>query len=140
MPRSYEVDIIYSMHCFTRGRRDGDANLLYSDRRETRVFDFRRYQLSLQLPQIVENLMGRRCYHAGRQNFFTVEMLDDELKRIEYEIYFTASRASSGRLKLFVQSAYVRDKAHANKPQRKPIGFHVILFNTQNNKSIVVPQ
>jgi hypothetical protein len=113
---------------------------LYSDRRETRVFDFRRYQLSLQLPQIVENLMERRCYHSGRGNYFTVETLDDDLKRVEYEIYFAASRASRGRINLFVQSAYVRDKAHANKPQRKPIRFHVILFNTQNGRRIVVPK
>jgi hypothetical protein len=100
----------------------------------------RRNQLSLQLPQIVETLMERKCYHSGRGNFFTVEMLDDERKPLQYEIYFAASRASRGRLNLFVQSAYVRDKAHSNKPRRKPIRFHVILFNTQNSLPITVPK
>jgi hypothetical protein len=131
------------MHCFTRGRRDGEApnsNVLYSDRREARIFDLQRYRLSLGLPQIVETLIDRKCYHAGRENFFSVEMLDDERKPVQYEVYFAVWRASGGRLNLIVQSAYVRDKSHTNKPQRKPIRFHVILFNTQNGNPITVPK
>ncbi len=33
-----------------------DAGLLYGDDRETRVFDFHRYELSKQLPTIIEEL------------------------------------------------------------------------------------
>ena len=46
--REYRVEVIFSMHCFTRGKKDGektDHALLYRDSRECRVFDFRRYQL-----------------------------------------------------------------------------------------------
>jgi hypothetical protein len=95
---------------------------------------------SQRLPQFVEGLMGQRCFHTGKGNFFTVEIVDDEGKHLEYEVYFTASRAKNGCLNLFVQSAYVRDNVHVNRPRRKPIGFHVILFNTQNNRPIVEPK
>jgi hypothetical protein len=106
-----------------------DSALHYSDDWETRIFDFRRHQLSHQLPAIVEGLMGRKCFHGGRSNYFTVEVLGNE---IDYEIYFAATRSSTaGRLNLFIQSAYTRDITHRNKPQRKPIDFHVILFNAQ---------
>jgi hypothetical protein len=45
--RCYKVDVIFSLHCFTRGIKDGeqpDPALCYSDDRETRVFDFLRYE------------------------------------------------------------------------------------------------
>jgi hypothetical protein len=41
----------------------------------------------------------------------------------------------------FIQSAYLRDANYAsNRPERKPIGFFVILFNTLNNKPIKTPK
>lgn len=43
-PRGYKVDIIYSLHCFTReiGSDPTDPERCYSDSRETRHFDFKR--------------------------------------------------------------------------------------------------
>jgi len=142
--REYRVDVLFSMHCFTRGIKAGenpDAALLYKDSRECRVFDFRRYALSKHLPAIVEGLHQRKCQHSGRGNFFVVEILTEEGKKVEYDIFFEASRsAKKGVVNLYVQSAYVRDAEHAgNRPKQKPIGFTVILFNTLNNKPIKIP-
>lgn len=139
--RRYKVDVIFSLHCFTRGGKAGetpDPALLYSDHRETRIFDFQRYELSRQLPGIVQKLGGLRCYHTGRENFFTIELVDHNGNKVEYEIYFTASRSSKrGVINLFVQSAYVRDQQHrANRPDKKSINFYVILFNVQNDRPI----
>jgi hypothetical protein len=144
--RVYQVDLIYSLHCFTRGSQGEipDAALLYSDDRETRVFDFPRYEFSLQLPAITEGLMTCKCFHADRGNFFTLKVLDNEGNKVDYEIYFTVSRSSKqGVLNLFVQSAYSRDVSHRqNKPRiaPKPIGFSVILYNTLNRKPIKSPK
>jgi hypothetical protein len=144
--RSYTADVIFSLHCFTRGFREGetpDESLLYADSRECRVFDFQRYQLSKFLPQIVYGLSQRKCYHTERGNFFSIELLSQEDGSvIEYNIFFTASRSSKkGVVNLFVQSAYVRDSQHSsNRPQKKPIGFHVILFNTLHNRPIKPPK
>lgn len=143
-PRTYRVEVIFSLHCFTRGTENEalDAALLYSDGRETRIFDFGRYAHSHRLPAIIDGLMTCKCFHAGRDNFFTVEILDDEGNRIEYEVYFTASKSSKpGIVTIYVQSAYARDTAHrANRPQRKPISSPIILFNTLNKIPIKIPQ
>jgi hypothetical protein len=66
--------------------------------------------------------------------------VDETGTPVEYEIYFAASKSSrKGVVNLFVQSAYVRDPEHlANRPQRKPIRFHVILFNILNNIPIKI--
>jgi hypothetical protein len=142
--RIYRVQLIYSLHTFTRGvkpRESSDAALLYSDSRESRVFDFGRYELSKQLPAIVEGLQARKCYHSGKGNFFVIEIVGSGAAPVEYEVYFEASRSSQkGVLNLFVQSAYVRDEEHkGGRPNKKPIRFCVLLFNIQNNKPIRTP-
>ncbi len=142
-PRFYKVEVIFSMHCFTRGM-DGeipDPALIYSDSRDTRIFDFGRYELSHRLPGIIDLLMTRKCFHTGRGNYLTVEIVDAQGQHIDYEVYFTVSKASKGGgLTLYIQSAYGRDIAHrANRPQRKPIAFPIILFNTLTGAKIKVP-
>ena len=143
--RVYKVDVQFSLHCFTRGAKVDErpeAALLYSDNRETRIFDFQRYELSKRLPEIVACLMERKCYHSGKGNFFTIDIIDEQDGSItEYDIFFAASCSSKkGVITLFVQSAYVRDEEHgSNRPQGNRIGFHVILFNTLNKKPIKLP-
>jgi hypothetical protein len=143
-PRYYKVDVIFSLHCFTRGMEGEtpDPELLYSDYRETRIFDFERYGLSHHLPGIVDGLMNCKCFHTDRGNFFTVQIVDEQGKTADYEVYFTASKSSkAGTINLFVQSAYTRDYAHrANRPQRKCIGFAIILYNIMNKIQINVPK
>lgn len=139
--RVYVVDVIFSIHCFTRKIKPGenpDQSLLYADTRESRVFDFRRYELSKGLLAIVDGLHRRKCHHSGKGNFFVVEIVNQEGELMDYEIYFDATRSSErGVVNLYVQSAYVRDEAHrGNTPRKKPIGFSIILFNILNNKPI----
>ena len=143
--RTYTVDVLFGLHCFTRGIKEGEKpneSLLYRDSRECRVFDCQRYVLSKQLPAIVEGLPLRKCYHSGKGNFFVVEIITQDGNRQNYEIYFKASPASKkGVVNIYVQSAYVRDATHAgNRPHKKPIHFHVILFNTLTHKPINIPQ
>jgi hypothetical protein len=142
--RRYVAQLIFGLHCFTRSRKPGevvDPALFYSDARETRVFCARRYELSRLLSVIIDGLMARPCYHTEKGNFFIVEAVDELGTMQEYEIYFTASRATErGVLNLFVQSAYVRDRTHkGNRPKKKAIRLHVILHNTLTNKPIKVP-
>jgi hypothetical protein len=143
--RVYRVEVIFGLHCFTRAMdqdQPHDNALLYRDDRETRVFDFARYELSKRLPEIIEGLAARKCYHTGKGNFFTVEIVREDGAVIEYDIFFAASRSGArGKINLFVQSAYVRDANYASsRPHRKPIGFYVILFNTLNRKRITAPK
>lgn len=143
--RAYKVDVVFGLHCFTHGRKeDGatEAALSYGDNREVRIFDFVRYELSKRLPEIIEGLGRRKCFHTGKGNFFTIEIAQRDGCMVEYDVFFAASRSvTKGRIDLRVQSAYVRDKNHAsNRPATKPIGFYVILFNTLHNKAITAPK
>jgi hypothetical protein len=122
--RIYTVDVIFSLHCFTRGVLNNavvDAALFYANDRETRVFDFQRYELSKQLPAIIGSLGERKCFPTGHDNFFSVALIDRDGNSIEYDIFFTASRASrkKGVANLYIQSAYVRDQEHGNRPRMK---------------------
>lgn len=140
---NYRVQVNYSLHCFTRSPKPGEpapeSALWYADARERRIFDFRRYTLSKQLPVIVKELIRRKCYHSGKGNFFVAELVDVDGQREEYEIYFVASRSTEkGCVNLYVQSAYIRDQKHDNRPKRKPIRFEIILFNTLHGRPISI--
>lgn len=143
--KRYRFVIEFGLHCFTRGlnTHKGEklhhvkSDLLYSDSRETRIFCFKRYSLSYQLPDIVKRVGDRPCFHTGKGNFFVVELMDDEGEIQEYEVYFQVSRERRGLLRLFVQSAYIRDNEHnSSQPKKKKIGFFVIAHNMQVNKPV----
>jgi hypothetical protein len=140
----YPVQVIFSLHCFTHapiGMEDLAGPLGYADSRETRIFDFARYAQSKLLRSIVAALPISPCFHTNHGNFFTIKSLNPATGQEEtYEVYFTASRSRSKivPLNLFVQSAYVRDRLHANKPSRKRIGVFVILHNILNGRPINV--
>jgi hypothetical protein len=141
----YGIDVIFSLHCFSRGIRAGEvflADLAYADSREVRLFDEQRYTHSLRLPEVIRSIGERRCFHTGHDNFFTVELIDAEGQRLEYTVYFKVSRApGKGRLNLYVQSAYVQDDTPQGRPRpRKPIRFSVIAYNVAVGKVIRVPK
>jgi len=141
----YGIDVIFSLHCFSRGIPAGEAysaDLAYADSREVRLFDEQRFLFSLRLPEVVLSVATRPCFHTGHGNFFTVELVDAQGERVEYKVYFKLSRASSkGRLNLYVQSAYVQESiARAPRESRKPIRFSVIAYNVAVGKAIKAPK
>ena len=142
----YAIDVLFSWHCFTRGIAPGEdfaKALAYSRGRETRLFDERRYHFSSKLPGIIRSIGSRKCFHTGRGNFFTVELVDEKGNRIEYAIFFKMSRrAEPRRLTLRVESAYVRSDRiplGRSRPPR-PIRFSVIAYNTATGKPIKEPK
>jgi hypothetical protein len=137
----YKITVDFGLHCFTNDFEGAVFNSAesYSDARETRIFNYDRYNLSKLLPEIIAGLANRKCYHTGKGNFFTVEIAAEGANTREYEVYFTVSRSSTkGVLNLSVQSAYVRDSEHRSR-RPKSIGFFVILFNTLNGRPIKPP-
>lgn len=53
--RSYRLNITFSLHCFSRSPRPGEAipaDLAYSDSRETRIFCVDRYRQSQICPRL----------------------------------------------------------------------------------------
>lgn len=142
--QKYKVRAIFNLHCFTRGQKENetpDPALYYSDNREQRIFDFVRYNLSLQLPGIVESFMSRQCYHTGKGNFLVIELSTGTGKVQNYEIYFNMFIAADNTLTLRIESAYLRDEEHwESRPKKHKIGFGVILSNTKQRKPIKLPK
>lgn len=143
--KTYRFVIEFSLHCFAKGPNtkkgetlaDFDSALYYRDSRETRVFCFDRHQLSYRLPDIARQISQRPCYHSGQGNFFVVDLVNYSGVMEEYEVYFKVSRSGKGLLRLFVESAYVRDKEHGtSQPIKKKINFFVIAHNIQVGKKI----
>jgi hypothetical protein len=59
------------------------------------------------------------------------------LKAIEYDIFFKVKKLGKGRLEMIVETAFVRDPAHAaSRPSGKPIRFWIILHNTLHGLKI----
>ena len=141
--RTYNFNVNFSLHCFSKAMKEEDnPGLEYSDNRESRTFCFDRYRLSFHLPDIIRNIHTKQCNHSGKVNFFIIELVTDEDKPVEYEIYFDVKKPISkgSPMQLYVQSAYVRTKD--SKPYRhktKKINFFVIAHNRKVGKPIKTP-
>jgi hypothetical protein len=62
----FDVEVRFTLHCFSRGPRDGEAFdplLIYPDDYEARIFDFRRYEMSKRLPEIIQEMPARKPRH-----------------------------------------------------------------------------
>lgn len=140
--RRLVLNVSYGLHCFARSPVEGEPvpdDCWYSDNRERRVFCLLRWQLSKQLPGIIETLSQRRCMHTGREEFVTLEVPHDG-RMLEYAVFFTVTRASKAEgadLNLFVNSAHER---HNKLNYNQPIKFHFILLNRYQGKQIKVPR
>lgn len=131
----YSVEVSYSNHCYTRAVLD-----INGEKAVQREFDVARYELSKRLPEIVSDLMNRKCSFAQERNlnYFTVDAGPDG----EYEIYFEVfKKPGTKTLGLRVQSAYVRDQDKlSSRPRWRAIKFSVILFNVLHDKPIKAPR
>lgn len=137
----YTVDVVFSAHCFTRDPRPGesyDRNLIYQGSGELRIFDSRRYNLSKLLPAIIRDLPNKKIRQNGAHKFFTIDVILEDGKSVEYDIFFKVKKAERrGCLEMILESAFVRDPSYdSTRPAGRPIRFWIILHNTLNNKNI----
>lgn len=137
---TFNVDVSFSDHCFTRGLPDEgayDETSVYSGESEVRLFDARRWALSKGLAALIEELPTRECQFTGGQNFLTVALAGEDGTTVEYEVFFRVRKTRPGRLWLLVESAYVREpKYRASRPKGRRVRFLVILYNVLNDKPL----
>jgi hypothetical protein len=135
----YNVDIIFTSHCFTRAPLDGEAydpRLVYPhDAYERRLFDVRRHELSKRLPEIIQGLPARKPRQNNkRQSFFTVEIITESGTTCEYDVFFKVEKIGRGQLRMIVETAFIRDPGYkSSRPTGKPVSFWIILYNTMRN-------
>jgi hypothetical protein len=131
--RTLDLYFGFSLHTFTH-RIMANDDLLdnYSDNRETRAFDYERYQWSFKLPRMARELGSRPCYFARSTadllNYVTLEL--DEGSR--YAAFFDLKRwheKGKDAVLIVFESAYVleADKVH---PGKGSISFSALLGHT----------
>lgn len=134
--RQYGIDVMFSWHCFTRTAEEGDSEILMRGR-EQRSFCHERYSHTHRLPEIIKTLDKRHCRNTGRGNYLTVEFVEDDGTRLEYEVYFTLTKPGKKKnLKLHVESAYIRHKPDVYRDKKKRIRFTILAYNVKQGRKV----
>lgn len=150
---TFEVLFQYSSHCVSWGPKEDQAidfsthghdRRILDDKEIARCFCEIRYTLSHNLPDIFKTITERKCLFTGRQNWLIIEILDASGERQEYEVYFSLSRQSSNMLRIYVESAYVRDadsieKRPAHLKRRDKVRAKTLLMKKLRNEPIKKP-
>jgi hypothetical protein len=140
-PVKYKFIITYGLHCFTKDLTElaeEDAKLLmYKGPRESRPFNFERYELSKQLPSIIKCLGDKETLicHAGYGKYAVVKLVDSNGREVNYFVPFAVFRESK-RLRLHVHSAY---PVYEGVGKVQKVGFFVIANNLLLNKKLPQP-
>lgn len=137
----YRFIVTYGLHCFTKNlenlSREESQLLMYSAPRESRQFNFERYELSKQLPSIIQKLGNKetRVCHAGYGKFAVIKALDANGSEIDYFVPFSVFKESK-KLRLHVRSAY---PIYEGTGKIKKVGFFVIAKNLLQGKKLPKP-
>lgn len=123
----YVVYITISHHVFTVDleKADDSHSFQYPYKREDpRYFCEKRYELSFNLPKILEELPSLHCYHGGYGRYCICQFDDGNGNKIYYQVVFRTWRAQK-KLRLHVESAYPLP-GHPGKT--KKVSFWVVFF------------
>jgi hypothetical protein len=140
-PAIYKFIVIYGLHCFTKDAIDltdeASKRLMYVAPRESRHFNFERYALSKNLPDVILALgkLTTLVFHAGYGNFATVKLLDSMGNEVSYFVVFTVFRESK-KLRLHVVSAY---PLYEEIGRIKKVSFLTIANNLLKGKKLPKP-
>lgn len=140
-PFTYKLMVTYGLHCFAKDTEEISGKelqlLMYKSPREFRAFNFERYELSKQLPNIIKSLGDKETLvcHAGYGKFATVKIIDSNGIAANYFVPFAVFKESK-KLRLYVHSAYLM---YEGIGKVKKVGFFVIVNNLLNNKKLPKP-
>lgn len=138
---TYRFIVTYGLHCFTKDLKELSAEqtqrLMYHGPRESRSFNFERYELSKHLPAIIESLGSKKTLvcHAGYGKFAAVRILGDDGREINYFVPFVAFREKK-KLRLHVQSAYPKPEGIGRV---RKVNFFAIAHNLLQNRKLPSP-
>ncbi|MGF6766252.1 hypothetical protein P3T24_006598 [Paraburkholderia sp. GAS33] len=112
------VDVQFGCHCFTEEFKDAlhQDEHRYSHLGELRAFDVIRYECSLQLPAIVNAMLGGMIYWCKESYTYVtrVTLPDTDGVAQDYSLFFSLTKNSDSvhpALNMFVKSAYLRGLA-----------------------------
>jgi len=92
------------------------------------------------LSEIIKEMSERKILQTGKGNYLTIEIVDHDGNKRDYEIYFTLRKQGKKKpLKLYVESAYLRDElaeAIRQKRRHQPIKFSILVYKVKNDQKI----
>lgn len=131
----YKFFVTYGLHCFTEDIEDNSnrEKLMYHGLRESRAFNFKRYELSKQLPSIIKSLgeKGTLVCHAAHGNYAVVKTNEENL---DYFVVFKVFRYRK-KLRIHVASAYPSTRL----PKKNRVNFFKIAKSLLRNKPLPSP-
>jgi hypothetical protein len=128
-PRIYTVTIDYGNHVYSRKCLESDSSYFKDRDGNPRVFDYRRYVASFELPSLMEGLMSSTIYDDGKDGYRVGTTLKIDGVDVEYLVFFKVWASKQNGLTLRVKTAYPRDDAHGkNKATGRRINLSVILY------------
>lgn len=139
---TYAFIVTYGHHCFTKDSEQLSpherSQLFYSAPNETRPFNFERYELSKNLPEIIQSLDQSEAFvfHAGYSNYAVVKVLTPEGIVKQYQVIFKVFKEKK-RLRIHVISAYFLDKKSG---KRQKVRFLTIAKNLKQGKKLPMPR
>ena len=134
----YNLHVTYSFHCFAKD--DGNLSeqdkekLNYDARKDSRPFNLRRYELSKNLPDIINSLGNREIFvfHSGRENYATYKVVDDHGNEVDYIVYFSIYKEQK-KLRLHVSTGFPED---AGARKMKKVSIFALAHNALHGKKM----
>lgn len=148
----FKVLVQFGSHCVSVGPARGTSfdftaigvdHKIVDEKGIHRKFCADRYRLSKNLPGIFDAFLGKKCKFTNHENYMIVELLNESGLVEKYEVFFSVSRQSSAFLRIFVESAYVRDLARGggshSQGYKRTIRARVLLAKKLRREPIVKP-
>lgn len=141
-PITYRFIVTYGFHCFTKESKaltsEQLESLMYHAPKESRPFNFERYHLSKQLPNIIKALdkPTTLVIHAGHGKYAAVKAIDSKGVEVDYFVAFKVFKEKK-KFRLHIASAYPKDDG-IGKIQK--VKFFTIANNLLKGKKLPKPK
>ena len=140
------LDVKFSNHCYSEGapQTPNDPPSFVDHNKKPRWFCPVRHQMSLKLPNIIQEIHTRKCLFTGKHNWLVVESQNAYGTITKYHVYFKLKKHNTNKdaLVMYVESAYEKTKGN-NTPKRGKghdrIGFPMLARKTLSGAPIKRP-
>lgn len=124
------VEANFSCHCYSRKPKLDEQyspDQVILDGKQTRLFDQTRYQLSLGLPAVIEQLPSSKVFETGFHNLVRIVLPDSVDAGSDYLVFMALTKIGKRNIKLMVESAYPSELMEDRKKYTKSIRFIVAI-------------
>ena len=130
------VLVHFSCHCFTEDFKPSHTpDFKYTHEGEVRAFDFVRYELSQQLPGLIQALGGRSVYMSVETNYFVLQQNAHARHPGPYLVFFNLEKAkkAGADVIMYIESAYLKPNM---ADRASPVKFQTLVEKTSLGQKV----